>query len=451
MNLWPNPADIEGISTHQGDALTRAFARRFGILTGGPGTGKTRCAAAAMRAIVAEHGSACVAVAAPTGKAAVRITEALAASGVQLTATTIHRLLCVQRNGRDGKGWGFAYHSGNPLPYRFVFVDEPSMLGTGLGASLMSACAPGTHVLLTGDPGQLPPVEHGAPLRDLLAAGVPHGELAETWRNAGDIVKACAAIRAGEPWQPSESIDIEAGRNLKHCETRLANHSLKHLENLLASVPAGIDPKWDVQVLCAIKENSDVCKESLNKRLQAMLNPGGAGAANTLGDFRLGDKVMCTSNTWLALVGDGGEIVKFGGEEATDFVANGEIGKVTTVDAKAKRIDVTFETPKRTLAFRGGYLEMLELAYAVTVHKSQGSQWPVVVFMADDYRGARFVGCRELVYTALSRAQKLAVTIGRKATIDVDCRRVALVGRKTFLTELVRESLAKTSKECMAA
>lgn len=450
MNLlWPNPADIEGISTHQGDALAKSFARRFGILTGGPGTGKTRCAAAAMRAIVAEHGSACVAVAAPTGKAAVRITEALTAGGVQLTATTIHRLLCVQRNGHDGKGWGFSHHAGNPLPYRFVFVDEPSMLGTGLGASLMSACAPGTHVLLTGDPGQLPPVEHGAPLRDLLAAGVPHGELTETWRNAGDIVKACAAIRAGDPWQPSDYLDIEHGKNLKHCETRLASHALKHLENLLASVPAGIDPKWDVQVLCAIKENSDVCKESLNKRLQVMLNPGGDGDA-MVGDFRLGDKVMNTSNGWSPVVDDAGKILKLGGEEVTDFVANGEIGKVVQLDRNAKRVDVAFESPSRTIAFRGGFIEQLELAYAVTVHKSQGSQWPVVVFMADDYRGARFVGCRELIYTALSRAQKLAVTIGRKATIDVDCRRVALVGRKTFLREKVVERLNER-RECVAA
>lgn len=458
MNLlWPNPADIAGISDHQRDALARTFAGRVGILTGGPGTGKTRTAAALLRVLIEQCGSASVAVAAPTGMAAVRITEAMAENGVQVTATTIHRLLGVMRNGHDGKGWGFAYHAENPLPYRFVMIDELSMCDTDLAASLFGACQVGTHVFLIGDPGQLPPVGHGAPLRDLIAAGVPHGELTETWRNAGDIVLACQAIRAGRAWQPSEYLDLEGGHNFKHLETKLATHALRHLESLLATVPSGYDPVWDVQVLCAIKENSDVCKEALNQRLQAMLNPTaanceGSGNGKSKSRFRLRDKVICLSNTWLPLVDDTGAIVRIGGEEVTDFVANGEVGGVVQLDTKAKRLDVSFPSPRRTVAVRGAFVEQFDLAYALTVHKSQGSQWPVVIFMADEARGARFVGCRELIYTALSRAQKLAVTIGRKATIDQDCRRVALVGRKTFLRELVRERLGiQEGKECVAA
>lgn len=453
MNLlWPNPADIDGISDHQRDALGRAFAGRVGILTGGPGTGKTRSAAAALKTIIDQHGLGNVAVAAPTGKAAVRITEALAENGVNIQATTIHRMLAVSRNGHDGKGWGFSYNASNPLPYRYVFLDEPSMLDTDLAAAVFAACQPGTHVLLTGDPGQLPPVGHGAPLRDLLAAGVPHGELTETWRNAGDIVLACQAIRAGRPWHASEYLDLADGHNFKHFETRLSTHALRHMEGLLGTVPGGIDPVWDVQVLCAINDNSDVSRESLNKRLQAMLNPGNAERA--AGKFRLDDKVICLSNTMLPIVDDTGEIVRVGGEEVTDFVANGEIGCIVHLDKKAKRFDVAIDSPRRTVAVRGAYVEMFDLAYAITVHKAQGSQAPVIVFMVDEARGARFVGCRELIYTALSRAQKLAVTIGRKATIDQDCRRVALAGRKTFLRELVAEGLEENiteGKESVAA
>ena len=109
-----------------------------------------------------------------------------------LEATTIHRLLGVSRNGHDKKGWGFIHNAANPLPYRFVFVDEVSMLDVDLAANLFAACQPGTHILLIGDTGQLPPVGHGAPLRDLIAAGVGCGELTEIWRNAGDIVKGCS-------------------------------------------------------------------------------------------------------------------------------------------------------------------------------------------------------------------------------------------------------------------
>lgn len=159
------------LTPHQRTALASILHSPFAILAGTPGTGKTFAAAAVLRAIVAAHGHAGVAVCAPTGKAAVRITEAMHGYGVRIEATTIHRLLEIGRNGHDGKGWGFMRNESNPLGKRFVVVDEVSMLDVDLAADLLGACGDGVHVLWVGDPGQLPPVGHGAPLRDLIAAG----------------------------------------------------------------------------------------------------------------------------------------------------------------------------------------------------------------------------------------------------------------------------------------
>lgn len=457
MTLWPDPTTIDGISEHQRSKLGGALAGPVSLLLGGPGTGKTFTAAAVLKAVARDHGLASLAVAAPTGKAAVRITAAMQAAGLRLAhdATTIHRLLGVNRNGHDGKGWGFTYTERNPLPYRFVAIDEVSMLDTDLASSLLSACAPGTHVLLIGDPGQLPPVGHGAPLRDMIAAGIPCGELTEIRRNQGDIVSACKAIREGRPWCGSSAIDLPAGRNLLHIPTRNASDTWMRLSRFLRTCPPSIDRVWDVQIMVAVNEKSELSRVELNKQLQGLLNPGGQTAGGH--KFRVGDKVICLSNSMLSVAG---EVVEAGfntyagtpkpidhgnhpgkptpASEAaqTDFVANGEIGRVLAVEPK--RVYVRFGAPARVVKVAGEMLGVFDLAYCITTHKSQGSQWPVAVYIVDDYAGARMVASRELVYTALSRAEKLAVTIGKKAVIDLDCRKEALSRRKTFLAELLK-------------
>lgn len=444
MTLWPSAHTIPDISSHQAEVCSRALAGPVSILTGGPGTGKTFTAAAILKAIVAEQGSHSIAPAAPTGKAAVRITEAMQRYGLPLEAKTIHRLLGVTRNGHDGKGWGFNYNRENPLPYRIVVIDEVSMLDVDLATALFTACQPGTHILLIGDPGQLPPVQHGAPLRDMLAAGIPAGELTEIRRNAGDIVHACKAIREGRRWEPSPFIDIDNGHNLKHIESLRATHSIRHLERLLESAPAGIDPVWDCQVMVALNESGELSRVDLNKRVQAILNAGGRKQDGS--DFRDADKVICTSNCWLPL---GNKLSSESYQqmvaaskdmEDEDFVANGEIGQV--VHQEKKLLVVKFPSPERTVLVKGEFVKAFDLAYAITVHKSQGSQWKVPIYMSDDGKGARMVASRELIYTALSRAEQLMITIGRKATIDLDCRREALSVRKTFLAEQLRKGLA---------
>lgn len=429
MTLWPDPSTIEGISDHQREAYANASRSSVGVLTGGPGTGKTFTAARVLQSIADTHGIGNIAVAAPTGKAAVRITEAMQENGLDLSATTIHRLLEVGRNGHDGNGWGFLRDAGNPLDQRFVVVDEPSMLDTNLAANLFAACAHGTHVLFTGDTGQLPPVGHGAPLRDMIAAGVPHGELTEVRRNAGDIVSACAAMRAGKSFRPSEKVDVESGHNWKHFECPTAGMTLKSLRQFFDRPFNKFDRVWDVQVLCALNESGEFNRKKLNQGLQQILNP--AGETLDGNPFRMGDKVICTKNSMIPLAED---------KEISDFVANGEIGKV--VGLGKRKVVVEFEKPARTVEAVGELYLAFELAYAVTVHKSQGSQWPVVVVLIDDSRAASRVCSREFWYTAVSRMQKLCVTMGKWSVLEGHCRNVVLPKRKTFLMEQLQESIA---------
>lgn len=387
-----------------------------------------------------------------------RCTAAMQRYGLTLEAMTVHRLLQVTRNGYDGKGWGFAFNRACPLPFRVVVVDEVSMLDVDTAAALFDAFAPGTHVLLVGDPYQLPPVGHGAPLRDMIAAGMPYGELTEIQRNSGDGVLLCRELKHGRRYWASNddggTIDVAAGRNVRHFETRSGAQSAKMLSLMLASLPAGISPLWDVQVLVTLNDKSEVSRRVLNERLQEQLNPHGETVPGNR--FRVGDKVICTSNTLLPLVVDSlpddlmiSELEGEPGEpeeEQKEFVANGEIGQVISVEPK--RMTVAFDCPARTVLVPMGKPSgssgdsgedsqgcKFDLAYAITVHKSQGSQWPITITMVDGSGGANWIGSRELYYTALSRFEKLSVTIGSRVVIDRHCRKVALKERKTFLRE----------------
>ena len=328
------------------------------------------------------------------------------------------------------------------------------MLSTDDAAAFFSACQPGTHVLLVGDPYQLPPVSHGAPLREFIAAGMPYGELTEIKRNAGRGVKVCCELKEGKPYRPSEVADLSIGENVRHIEVQRPAHAIAALTRLINTASfSGLDPTWDVQVLCVVNEKSELSRKALNAHLQSLLNPHGERVAGN--PFRLDDKVICTSNTMLPLLGSDGDAVTEIGDngkptEIKEFVANGEIGRVVKVDPKLMHVE--FFAPDRTVKVPLGNAKKsddsprndnnvsgaageFDLAYAITIHKSQGSQWPVTITMIDDYPGANFVACRELYYTALSRFETLSVTIGRAATLNKHCRRVSLRERKTFLRE----------------
>jgi exodeoxyribonuclease V alpha subunit len=426
---WPRVRQLDGLSDHQRQQMAVALSRPVGILTGTPGTGKSYCAVQLVSCLAHHHGLV-GAICAPTGKAAVRLNTMLGLSW----ARTIHQLLGVSRNGHDGEGWGFIHDANNPLPIHWLIVDEASMLNTDLAAAIFSACRPGTHILLVGDRNQLPPVGHGAPLRDMIAAGVPCGRLTEIQRNAGHVVEVCAAIQAEEHWGP-------AG-NLEHHECPTAPEQIATLQHVLDRQRRhGYDPVWDVQVLAAVNSRGELSRQNLNRLMQEQLNapvPDGLGRP-----WLLGDKLVCLRNHWAQ-------------PESTRslqvYVANGDVGRV--VDIGPGRVIVHLPTPERRVSVPllrttrdtdpGAVPDddrraPWDLAYALTAHKSQGSEWPVVILMIDESPAARLICTREWVYTALSRGKELVITIGRLSVLKQMCARQSLEKRKTFLTELLTD------------
>jgi exodeoxyribonuclease V alpha subunit len=442
---WPDPDTLDvGDSDHQREIAGLVFEGNVGILAGTPGTGKSTLAAAIIKSITGEHGREFTAVIAPTGKAAVRMEEGLNARGLSgIMVGTIHRILGVSRNGNDGDGWGFLHDENNPLPFDLIVIDESSMVDVDTLASLLKAISRGTLVLFVGDPYQLPPVGHGAPLRDMIAAKLPYGELTEVRRNDGEIVQVCRRIKSGERVQPPARIDIANGRNWAHfqlgteAQIRMKLvHAIRSLAGVELRPGEPINPVWDTQVIVALNDKGELNRKAVSEALQAILNPDGEQCEGN--PFRVGDKVICTSNAWLKLLTEDAD--DFGepddDEGPQDFVANGEIGQVVAITKK--HTDVRFASPARTVRVpRGGKNGNFELGYAITFHKSQGSQWPVVILLADP--SANRMASRELWYTGISRAETLVVTIGQLATVARQCRRVALVDRKTFLVDRIRE------------
>ena len=461
------------VSDHQRDRVRLALQRSVGILNGSPGTGKTYTAAQIVKWIATRFGLNQIAVCCPTGKAAVRITSAMLHYAINLPATTIHRLLRIGKNGHGDGDWGFQYRDGCPLPFRFVLIDEASMVDTDLAAALLAACAPGTHVLWIGDVGQLPPVGHGAPLRDMIAAGVPCGELSEIRRNSGLIVEACAAIKSGNPFTTADKFDAETGQNLRHIEADTPEEAVATLQAVLSKFAASgrFNPVWQVQVLCAVNDKSLVSRKALNRALQAELNPNGEQTKPN--PFRVADKIICVKNTRMTAhqlsnlhKANSPDNYRSTGNE--EFVANGEIGKVVAIAPKC--MVARFDEPTRLFKIPLGRVKDdadddgggqaggeskedkrtgtgcdFDLAYAITTHKSQGSEWPVAIVMIDDSAGAKRVCSREHIYTAISRGKQLVLTIGKMAALEGLAKKVSLDRRKTFLKELIGELSARTA------
>jgi exodeoxyribonuclease V alpha subunit len=434
--LWPAGV-IYGLSDHQRATLEPLLNSAVMILLGTPGTGKTHTAGALIHSIVTAYGQSSIAVCAPTGKASVRLTENLAKRNLSLTATTIHRMLGCQA----GDGWRFAFNEDNPLPYRFVIVDEVSMLDAELAAHLFLACGPGTNVLMVGDPYQLAPVGHGAPLRDFIDASIPNGELTEIQRNSGMIVRACADIKLGRSFETCGAIDLAAGKNLRLVEVNDNEQAITRIKSILDKFKnsASRDVFEDLQVITATR----AFRRKLNLEIQSHLNPGGKQVQGRV--FRQGDKVICTRNCRLSVA----QQVRGGPRE--EFVANGDLGRVVEIHERSMIVRLKF--PERVVRVPLGKVGTKEaeddgadekevntgcnfdLGYAITGHKFQGSECPVVIVVAD--KAAWTVASREWWYTSISRAKELCMLIGRQATVEQQCGRVSLRDRKTFLADLL--------------
>ncbi len=461
---WPDVATLANVSEHQREELAKATRGVVGVLAGSPGTGKTYTVAELIKAILKLHPYSAIAAAAPTGKAAVRLTESLAKCGVNLTATTIHSLLGIEAGEY---GLRFRHRAGNPLPAKFVFVDEASMPDIPLITSLLEARGRRTHLLFIGDPHQLPPIGHGAPLRDLLQCGesIPSGTLSEIQRNAGRGVEICKAIREKRPWSVSPKLELPE-ENTVLSEQATPAKQIEALEAVLTqfrdSSARKFDPIWDVQVVCALNKKGDLSRKALNTRLQGLLNADG----HTIPDcpFRVGDKVVNTKN---GQIKSADPIRDQADEDGMVYCANGEQGEV--IEVESGRMIVRLESPRRTVivyrkakskdqeaadAAMGDDKESDEedaggtsiptgcswdLAYAISAHKSQGSEWPVIIVMLDDSSSAKWTTSRQWLYTAISRFQQFCILIGTKQTAMTMCQRDSLFKRQTFLQERIAE------------
>lgn len=437
---WPTIADIarqapdgKPLSGHQLAAIEIATSQRYGCLQGSPGVGKTFSVACIVKAIMEQHGIENVGVAAPTGKAAVRMTQAMVSNGVHVQACTIHRMLQVKTGG-EGGGWSFHHNAKNPLPFRFLVIDESSMIDTDLMAALLRACSVQCHILLVGDSNQLPPVGHGRPFLDLQEV-LPTGRLTEIRRNSGLIVQCCASIRDDRKFLSVPQMDLDRGDNLILVNSP-DEDSIRTVERLLDGAQRLTNNVVDdVQILCAKNDR----RVELNKMLQELLNGNKTQVKGN--PFRVGDKIVCVKN---------GAYPDAHDKLQTHFVANGELGSVREINPgrmvvllqdPIREVIVTYSAastegqPAEGEQARGAVGDW-DLGYCLSGHRSQGSQWPWVIVLID--RAGAMVQSRNWTYTVISRAERATFVVGTAATIDQSMRRDGLTGRVTLLVDDIR-------------
>ncbi|MBY5164335.1 ATP-dependent DNA helicase, partial [Salsipaludibacter albus] len=387
-------------------AVATAIAHPVTVLTGGPGTGKTRTVAEIVAA-AADLG-ADVALCAPTGRAAKRVEEL-----VGMEASTIHRLLGARPLDAidGGGGFVFSYGRDDPLGFDMVVVDEVSMCDTALLRSLTDAIEPGTHLVLVGDPDQLPSVGSGDVLADVVASDVvPVTHLDEIHRQAAAsrIVALAREVNAGQVG-PIRGVD---GDVFMAEESRREVVTARVVEAVAVRAPDYFDVEVDDIQVVAPMYRGPCGVDALNAALKERLNPDtGQRSYRTL---QVGDRVMVTRN------------------DADLDVSNGDVGMV--VDVGRNSLQVRLGT--RVVTFDSDSVAELTHAWAITVHKSQGGQWPVVVLVAD--RSHRIMLRRNLLYTAISRAERALIVVGQAAALADGAQRRGDTDRTTGLAARLR-------------
>lgn len=390
-----------GLSAEQQGAVRTALNHPVSILTGGPGTGKTTTIKALIAAL--NDAGKQYALASPTGRAAKRLSEATGQP-----ASTLHRLLGYS------PGEGFKYNPENPLPVDLLVVDEASMLDLLLANTLLKALQPGTHLLLVGDVDQLPSVGAGDVLRDIIASNLaPVTRLSAIFRQAAGSQIITNAHRVNQGQLPQFSRDSQDFFLFPAEEAEEAGKWVQEVVSIRIPGKFGLHPIEQVQVLAPMYRGP-AGVHALNERLQAVLNPPGSTKPekSLFGvTFRQGDKVMQTQNNY------------------DKEVYNGDIGRVVGLDLVDQTLSVNIDG--RPIRYDWSEADQLVLAYAISVHKAQGSEFPAVVMplVSAHYMMLQ----RNLLYTGITRAKRLCVLVGSQRALGMAVRNNKVTHRYTAL------------------
>ena len=409
----------------QRQAIAAALEQGVLVITGGPGTGKTTLINCMIR-LLAQEGE--VVLCAPTGRAAKRMTEA---TGFE--ARTIHRLL-----EYGGESDAFHRNQENPIEGDCLIVDECSMVDLMLMRGLLRAVEPGTRLILVGDADQLPSVGAGNVLGDILQSGViPSVRLTEIFRQEGEsriVVNAHRVNQGKMPLLNEKQTDFfferqehfaQAAQSIVALATRRLPGFLGYGEQERLSMAMR-----NIQVLAPAKKG-ECGVIALNRALQEAMNPSAPGKPSlTYGEtlFRLGDKVIQTKNDYQL---EWRRETPAGWEDG-EGVFNGDVGFITGVDVEEHSLTVRFDEDKEAV-YASAQLENLELAYCLSVHKSQGSEFPVVVMPV--VGGPPMLLTRNLFYTALTRARRLVVLVGREDVVRAMVENDHILRRYTTLAQ----------------
>ena len=397
------------LSNEQAETVIQSCRHRFSIITGGPGVGKTTILNAILEILSAKGVEPLLC--APTGRAAKRLHESTGRA-----ALTLHRALEYQPQV------GFTRNRQNKLSGDFFVIDETSMVDVVLMASLLDAIPDNGHLLLVGDVDQLPSVGPGSVLQDMIESGVfPVARLTRIFRQSESsrIVKAAHDVNKGE----IPSLENTSGTDFFFIEREHPKAIRETLQHLIKErIPHGFDlnARDDIQVLTPMNRQSLGTNE-LNTLLQETLNPPAElkFEIERFGStFRTGDKVIQTRNNY------------------EKEVFNGDIGHISDITTEPAQIEVSFEGNHR-VSYEPGELDELQLAYAITIHKSQGSEFPVVVIPV---AGQQFMLLQQnLLYTGITRGRKLVILVGERRALNMAVRNEKSSRRFTGLSDKLRQ------------